>query len=331
MQSDERVLAALAVLQPQISLFRFAVSGTLERARSVLAAESSPLLTRVALGDFAGGRIDPDRFAMVSSGAEPLDAAGRDALQRVIDALEKLVTSGDDDFVVEVPSGESLAKAIEQRFAKLGLAFAATGIVELVRRRSFDPAQHSVALDSHPFERWSPSERKMSPPLVIKVDGRDIEPFGIAPFIDGCVRLVLIANEPCSPAPLARLISPTVFVSQSAEARIVDRAKDLEGPAVVALVDKGAALFTHDPRMGPSVWQRLEVTRVPEAPTRKSLGKRSAWQQREDVALLRTLAERPVLVKIGSGSAAGITSTIADPAERLTAWLLEQSSGAGVS
>ena len=86
MQSDERMTAALTALRPQVSLFRFAVSGTIERAHNILAAESeSASSRRSTLGEFAGGLIDADRFAMVSTGAEPLDTVGRAVIGRAID------------------------------------------------------------------------------------------------------------------------------------------------------------------------------------------------------------------------------------------------------
>src|SRR5450830_1030885 len=100
MQSDERVVAALSALAPQIALFRFAVSGTLERARKTLASESGPSQTGIALGDFAGGRISPERFAMVSAGAAPLDAVGRALVERAAEVLESLLRASDKEFVI---------------------------------------------------------------------------------------------------------------------------------------------------------------------------------------------------------------------------------------
>lgn len=332
MQSDERVVAALSALRPQIALFRFAVSGTLERARTTLASESGPSQTRVALGDFAGGLIDPDRFAMVSSGSGPLDAIGRAVVERAAEVLEALLRAGDEEFVVDVQPGTSPAAAIRARMTTLGSAFGAAALVELVRRRIYDPVLHGLPFEGHPFEKWTTGERKLAPPLVILLDGRDLDAFELAPLIDGCVRLILLVNEPCAPAPLARLVTPGIFVAQAGDMKVLERLTDLDGPAVIAVMKGAEARFVHDPRAGSAMWQRIEVTHMPDARPRKSLGVRSAWQQRDDLSHLKALIEQPVLpANPAEALVAAIGGGSSDPAERLTAWLLDQSSRAGIA
>ncbi len=332
MQSDERVVAALSALGPQIALFRFAVSGTLERARATLAAESGPSQTRVALGEFAGGLIDPVRFAMVSSGHAPLDVIVRAVMDRATEALESLLRAGDEEFVVDVHPGTSPADAIRARMATLGAAFGAAALVELVRRRTYDLVQHGLPFEGHPFERWTAAERKLAPPLVVRLDGRDLDAFELAPLIDGCVRLILIVDEPCAPAPLARLISPGVFVAQTGDTRVLDKLTDLDAPAVIAVMKGKEARFVHDPRAGTAMWQRIDVTHLPDAYPRKALGARSALQQRDDLAHLKALIQPPVLPTNAAGPfGTAIGDGKSDPAERLTAWLLDQSSRAGIA
>lgn len=332
MQSDERVVAALSALRPQIALFRFAVSGTLERARATLASESGPSQTRVALGDFAGGRIDPDRFAMVSSGSAPLDAIGRSVVERAVAVLESLLRALDEEFVADVHPESSPAAAIRARLTTLGSAFGAAALVELVRRRTYDSAQHGLPFEGHPFETWTAAERKLAPPVVVRLDGRDLDVFELAPLIDGGVRLILIVDEPCAPAPLARLVSPGVFVAQAGDMSVLERLTDLDGPAVIAIMNGTEARFVHHPRAGSAMWQRIEVTHMPDTQPRKSLGARSAWQQRDDLAHLKALVEQPVLPANSTDALmAAIGGGNADPAERLTAWLLDQSSRAGVA
>jgi hypothetical protein len=332
MQSDARVVAALSALGPRIALFRFAVSGTLERARNTLASESGPSQARVALGDFAAGLIDPDRFAMISSGSGPLDAVGRAVVERAAEALEAFLRAGDEDFVVDVHAGASPGAAIRARMTTLGSAFGAATLVELVRRRTYDPVQHGLPLEGHPFEKWTAAERKLAPPLVIRLDGRDLDAFELAPLIDGRVRLVLVVDEPCPPAPLARLISPGVFVAQSGDIRVTERVTDFDGPAVIALMKGTEARFVHDPRAGSAMWQRIEVTHMPDVHPRRSLGLRSAWQQRDDLSHLKALIGQPVLpANPADAPVATVGGSSSDPAERLTAWLLDQSSAAGIS
>jgi hypothetical protein len=331
MQSDERVVAALSALGPRIALFRFAVSGTLERARNTLTSESGPSQARVALGDFAVGLIDPDRFAMISTGAGPLDAVGRAVVGRTAEALEALLRAGDDVFVVDVQAGTSPAAAIRARLTTLGSAFGAATVVELVRRRTYDPAQHGLPFAGNPFEKWTAAERKLAPPLVIRLDGRDLDAFDLAPLIDGCVRLILVVDEPCPPAPLARLVSPGVFVAQSGDMKVLERVTDFDGPAIIAVMKGKEARFVHDPRAGSTMWQRIEVTHMPDATPRKSLGARSAWQQRDDLSHLKALIAPPVLpANPAEALHAAVGSNGSDPADRLTAWLLDQSASTGV-
>jgi len=331
MQSDERVAAALSALRPRIAAFRLAVSGALERANNTLASESGPDQVRVALGDFAAGLIDPHRFAMISSGFGPLDAVGLAMVERAGKALEALLRAGDEDFLVDVRAGTSVASAVRARMTALGPAFGAATLVDLVRRRIYDPAQHGLPLEAHPLEKWTAAERRLAPPLVIRLAGRDLDAFELAPLIDGWVRLVLLVTEPCTAAPLARLISPGVFVAQSGDMKVLERVTDFDGPAVIAVMSGAEARFIHDPRRGPAMWQRIEVTHMPAAQPRKSLGARSAWQQRDDLSHLKALVERPALpanpteVFVASGGGGSF-----DPAERLTAWLLDQSTPDGV-
>lgn len=332
MQSDERVAAALSALRPRIAAFRLAVSGALERAKNTLASESGPSQARVALGDFAAGLIDPDRFAMISSGSGPLDAVGRAVVERAAEALEALLRAGDEDFVVNVPAGTSPAAAVRARMTALGPAFGAATLVDLVRRRTYDPAQHGLPLEAHPFEKWTAAERRLAPPLVILLDGRDLDAFELAPLIDGWVRLVLLVAEPCTAAPLARLVSPGVVVAQTGDMKVLERVTDFDGPAVIAVMSGAEARFVHDPRAGSAMWRRIEVTHMPDAHPRKSLGVRSAWQQRDDLSHLKALIEQPVLpANPAEALLAAVVGATSDPAERLTAWLLDQSTSVGVS
>lgn len=327
MQSEDRVSAALAAISPQITLYRVSVSAALDRVRSMIAAESGASQVRATLGDLGARLIDADRMAMVFSGAGPLDSASTTALERAAAILEELLNPANEPFVVDVPPGTSFIAAVRNRLSYLGLGFGAAGIHELVRQRSYDPAQHETALGGYPFERWSASERRRAPPLIVRVQGSDLDALALAPLLDGCVRFVLMIDSPTTVAPLARLISPGVFVAQCGDLQALQSVVDYDGPVVIAAMSADEACFTHDPRAGNAAWQRVTLVRIPDVVPRKSFALRSVWQQRDDVAHLRSLAERPVwsassadpLAMPASGS-----NAVFDPAERLTAWLLEQ-------
>lgn len=332
MQSDERITTALSALGPRIAAFRLAISSTLERATNTLASESGSSQAGVTLGEFASGRIDAERFAMISAGSPPLDRAGRTVVAKATKVLEQLLRAVDEDLVLEVESGESLAAAIRERMATLGRVFRAATLIELVRRRTYDGVQHGLPSEGCPFERWTIAERRLAPPLVIHLDGRDLDAFALAPFIDGWARLILIVDGQSSPAPLARLVSPGVFVAQSGDTKVMDRLNGFDGPAVIAVMNGTEARFVHDPRTGSATWQRIEVTHMPTALPRKSVGSRSVWQQRDDLSHLRALIAQPALTADPvTALVASVGGSDSDPAERLTAWLLEQSSGAGVA
>lgn len=327
MPFDEQVSSAFSAVRPQLDVFRFGVSSTLERAKAMLTADSGPSLAGAALGNFASGRIDPDRFAMISAGSAPLDSVGRTVVERAVELLEPLLAGGDAEFVVDVKSGTSPGAAVRARLTKLGSVFAAATLIELVRRRVYDPTQRTLSFGGHPFEKWNAGERRIAPPLVVRLDGADIDAFEFAPLLDGCVRLVLVVKGQCAPAPLARLISPGVFIAQTSDPEVLAKLTELDAPAIVAVMNGSEARFVHDPRGGAAIWQRMQVSTIPSAIPRKSIGSRSGWQQRDDLAHLEALSKQPLpLAPLIDEASALDGNAITDPAERLAAWLLDQSS-----
>lgn len=326
MQYDGQVKTALDALRPRIAQYRYAVSTTIDRATALLTAEAGSHATATALGDFAAGRIDPERFAMISQRARPLDVIGRSVLERANSALKLLLDAGDDLFVVSVPPGTSPAAAIRARMARIGSAFSVATLIERVRRRDQESQSYRLPSSEYAFEKWSASERRLAPPLIVQVSGADLDPFELARFVDGSLQLILFVDAPSAPAPLSRLISPNVFVAQLEDVSMLEKLSTLNGPAVVAVMQ--GARFVHDPRAASAMWQRLRIDQMPDARIRKGIGERSAQQLREDLAHLIALATEPVFAKIAAADEA--PGTTVDPAERLTAWLLEQSSLAAV-
>lgn len=328
MQSDQRATAALNALRPQMAQYRHAVSVALDRARKILASESGTGTAGSSLGEFASGRVDPQRFALISAVAVPLDVVSHAVLDRAIDALDGLLSGGDELFIVNVPAGASVAAMVGERLAKFGSAFGIAGLINLVRRRVYDPLAHGLPFEEHPFEKWTSGERRIAPPIIILTPGENIDPFELARYVDGSIRIVVIADGPCAPAPLARLISPGVIVAQCDGATIPSNIEGFSGPAVIGMLDEHSALFVHDPRLGASAWKRLSVSRLPAAKARKSIGRRSVAQQREDLALLESIAEQPLFPANSTDAlvaAISAGSHTADPIDRLADWVLGQS------
>jgi hypothetical protein len=117
-----------------------------------------------------------------------------------------------------------------------------------------------------------------------------------------------------------------LFVAQTSDAEVLTKLAELDAPAIVAVMSGNEARFVHDPRGGQATWQRLQASRIPSSIPRKPIGHRSAWQLREDLAHLEALAKQPMpLAPLIDENMAPAGST-GDPAERLAAWLLDQSS-----
>ena len=87
--------------------------------------------------------------------------------------------------------------------------FGASRAVELARSDLFDPDQHNHFLSTLPFRKWNRAGRQLAPPLVVELEAEDLLPAGLGEFLDGVVKIVLVVKGPTTPAPLARLITPT--------------------------------------------------------------------------------------------------------------------------
>jgi hypothetical protein len=186
-------------------------------------------------------------------------------------------------------------------------------------------------LAGFPFRRWSAAERAKAPPLVVEVDGKDLVVGGLAGFLDGTVKLVLVVRGASPPAPLVRLVTPGILVLQTSEAPELELVGKTTGPAIAALVPEEAGSFLHQPAAGGA---RVEVRRIPEEEPKKGLGQISAFQQAEELGLLAALAESAAgtgTAEAGPAGAAGTAVGTADvpqrpaePVDKLAAWLLKQ-------
>lgn len=294
MPSDSRTQLALEAVAEPRERFSVAVENARDQMRAYIAThragsdERATNMTR-ELGAFASGRIDSTRFASLFSSAGNVAYEVISRIERCIAVLDDLLTRGDGLFAIDVLRGGNSATVAADAFANAGRAFGAVLAFQAAKTGSYRDEQHGPLLDSFAFNRWNRSERLMAPPLVIEVDGEDFSGDQLAGFIDGNARIIAVIRGASSPAPLARLVTPGVLVIQSTSAESLSTLKTYEGPAVAALVPEGAATFVHDPRGGSSLRDRLRIDYMPEPPTR-SIGPRSVWQQREELAHLSLLA-----------------------------------------
>jgi hypothetical protein len=323
MPFDARTQAALRILEPGIARFRSALAGAMEALEQDLARLRSGANERLArltmeLGPFGARYVDVNRLAPLLEQARDLDEESLNALDRALATLKDLAAAGESLHVLTVPTAWDLADAVGEEFARIGRAFGAARVVAAIRTATHRLADHARSLGSFPFARWTRTEREHAPPLVVEVAGAELTAPGLAPFMDGGVKIVLVVTGSCSPAPLARLITPGVFVAQALEAAALDRFAAWEGPGIAALVPEDAARFVHDPAADP----RLSLSFMPEG-RRRPMGGLSVAQQAEELRLLAVLGAAPTAV----ASAATTTTpgaSAADPADRLAAWLLSQ-------
>jgi hypothetical protein len=333
MPSDARVALACAAMRGSREAFAAALAATADQIRTFLAAQRADTgngraqrLT-VELGAFAAGRVDAGRLSALFHPAETRDPAAVTAVERAGAVLAALGARDLASEVVDVLPGGDLRASVSQALADVGRAFGAARTFEVARSGGGRAAEAAPALDAFPYARWSRGERRAAPPLVVTVDGADLAAAGLAEFLDGGQKIVLVVRGACPPAPLVRLVTPGTFVLQTMDGAGLDRFAAWAGPGIAALVPDSAARFAHDPGRGAAVWERITVDSVPERDPRVAIGGSSAAQQAEELRQLRQMATRPehaVVPVAPAGAAVAAPVAPADPADKLAAWLLAQ-------
>ena len=331
MPSDDLGRAVLKALEPAREAFHGAVVAAVEELRGYIAAHRPAADTgesaRASLGEFAQGRIDADRFGALFAQDGRLTPDELMRLGQALDTLRDFAAQGDDLYRIRIASGTDLRDSVRSALAARGRAFAVARGAELIRTGR----GHAAATDEHggfPFRLWNRAERQIAPPLVVEVDGGDLQVGGLAEYLDGRFKLVLLVREPSPAAPLTRLIGPHVYVQQTSDPAALQRLVAFDGPAVAALVPAGCAVFTWDPSAGPRFEQRLAVEHMPAEEPRQAIGGVGTLQQHADVDWLRELGELRARALAGVPDQAG--EPLGDPADLLAGWLLRQTNLEGV-
>lgn len=335
MQSDDRLVAALDALTERRELYRRALREALERMRDYrlrhsARAQGSAAAAAQELGRFAGGRLDSERFAAVFTTDQLLSPTAIERIERCESVLVELLGCGDTLFQCGVPAGTSMREAVEDALADLGRAFGAALAFQAARAGVYRPEQHDAYLRRFPFMLWNQAERLLAPPLVVSVEGAVLHAEQLVPYLDGGVRIALVAPDASSAAPLVRLISPNVLVAQGSDQGIFGVLEGSQGPAAVALLPATAARFVHDPRNGKALSDRLRVDHLPAEPTSRPAAARVPWSAREELGQLAAIADLatraaapPMLVHADEAAAApqsGGTPTV----DAVAAWLLSE-------
>jgi hypothetical protein len=315
MASDERKQIALDAISSRAELFRSAVAAAADQVRGLLVGTGNVAEDHsVALGKFAQGRVDFDRFASFTPRATRIDAVAETPIRAAQDVLKSLLEQGDDLFVLQVERGGNLSCQIRRRLSSIGRVFAAARVVDLAKRGQYKEEEHAAMLEDYPFTEWNSSERALAPGLVVETSGADFKPSTIVPFLDVSTKFVFIVEGDAPAAALSRVISPGVFVQQETGDAALDAFSEFDGMAVAALLPADAVSFVHDPLAGETTYERFVSLEFPKEVRKRAIGGISAAQQAQDYALLESLA----VVPVPTGDAAS------DPAGKLSAWLLSQ-------
>ena len=317
MPSEERTAVAVEAIRPRIELFNSALATTSEQIRGLLAGTGeSPEDQTVALGNFAAGHVDVERFSAFTRRPERVESAAEQPIRAAQRALDDLLHMSDSLFVLELEKGANLSAAVSARLAAIGNAFSAAHVVELAKRGRYREEEHGHLLDGLAYADWSHAERELAPGLVIELDGSDFTPAQVAPYLDAGMKMVFVVKGDAPAAALARLVTPGIFVQQVIENAGLDAFAAWNGTAVAAVMPQGAVSFVHDPAAGDSSFERFTTLEMPKEIRRRNIGGLSPAQQSEDLQLLESMAVIP--------SPAGEAAS--DPAGKLSAWLLSQTS-----
>jgi hypothetical protein len=297
MPSDTRIPQVLDVLAASRQSFSSAVALAVDQVGAFLEARRAPTNGRAErtaheLGAFAAGRLDASRFASMFGETGTLDPLALARMERAYHALASIAERGSVGFVTRIPPGADLHTYVGRALAQIGRAFGAARAVHLARQGRYPSEEIDEYVGGFAFRRWNRAERQIAPPLVVEVDGGDLQAGGLAEYLDGRQKLVLVVHGAAPAAGLARLITPGVFVAQTTDPAELAGLAACDGPGIAALVCDNAARFVHTPGDAPA-WERLTVHSVPEEEPRAALGSFTVFQQREEIALLRMLASPP--------------------------------------
>lgn len=345
MPADAGTTAILEALGPAREAFHSAAVGLTEELEGMLevqerATAAGADLLAAELGPFAAGRIDTEALATLLAGVETVPEAATPVVRRALEVLSEVAEEGDGPaepevdpelrsgaVFVDVRSGGDLRDAVRDALTRAGRLFGAARAADLARTGRFQP-EHETLFDGLPFRRWTPRERRLAPPLVVRVDADDLRPSGLGDFLDGSQTVVLRVDGPAPPpAALARLVTPGVMVLQTTDPAAVEALVRFDGPAVAAVFEKGAEIvsFLHDPRGGSLPWERITLEGTPDEVRARFEGRRWKERSREDDVehLVELATARATMAPVGGAAGAEeAPGRDAATADRLAAWLL---------
>jgi hypothetical protein len=310
-----------AVASASLGDFRSSLATTVGILRASLAQVTGDTakqqeIAEKSLGSFAVGRINVesfDKFAVnktaVAEGAGPI-------IERALDVMVELMDMGDSLNRVKLNEGQNLRCMMSRTLKNIGRAFGAAHAVELAKAGAYSENEHAGLFDAYLYKNWSPAQRALAPAIVIELANGSAQTTNLGEFVDGNQKVVLVYGEDCPPAPLARLISPNMFVLQTTDCLGLEDFLSYQGPGVAAVVPQTSARFAHDPRRGSTIAARLVGVEMPATPNFRVRGGLSVSQQQEDLAQLEALANATAPAEAEESAAQ------ANPVDKLAAFLL---------
>jgi len=306
---------ALDAVRSRIEQFHSSLTVTSNQISGLLAGTGDTETDKAeALGKFAKGKMNMERFNSFTQKAPSIDADVEAPVRAAQAVLKSLLAEGDNLFVIETVPGRGLGHQLSVRLASIGRAYAAARVVDLAKNGAYKEDKHAATLERFPYSQWNSSERALAPALVVDVLGDDFKPSAIVPLLDTNMKIVFTVNGDAPAAALSRVISPRVFVQQEIGDAKLEAFTAFEGIAVAAYLPKSAVSFVHDPSAGSTTYERFVSIKFPKEVRKRPIGGISPAQQAEDYTLLESLSVPPEI----AGEAAS------DPAGKLSAWLLSQ-------
>ena len=322
MQFEEQKACALDAVRSRIDQFHAALTMTSEQVRGLLAGSTDNEADQSeALGHFAKGKMNMDRFNTFAPKARRITAEAEAPVRAALDVLKSLLAQGDNLFIIDMDEGKGLGHSLSVRLASIGRAFAAARIVDLAKNGAYKEDKHAATLERFPYAQWNSSERAIAPALMVNVSGEDFKPSSIVPLLDTNMKIIFNVSGDAPAAALSRVISPRVFVQQITGEPDLKAFSEYKGIAVAAFLPDTAVSFVHDPSAGSTTYERFTSISFPKEVRKRSIGGISPAQQAEDYTLLESLSVPPEI--------AGEATT--DPAGKLSAWLLSQTNLADLS
>lgn len=315
MASEEKSAIALEAIRPRIEMFQSALTVTINQVRGLLAGTGNTSDDQsAALGKFAKGKVNLDRFSTFTPKAASIDPEVEAPVRAAQKVLKSLLAQGDDLFIVKTEGGRGLGHQLSVRLAHIGRAFAAARVIDMAKNGSYKEDKHAHTLEKFPYAVWNSSERSLAPALLVEVSGEDFKPSAIVPLLDTNMKIVFNVSDDAPAAALSRVISPGVFVQQETGDASLDAFSAFGGIAVAAYLPSTAVSFVHDPSSGSTVYDHFVTLTFPKEVRKRHIGGISPAQQAEDYTLLESLSVPP---ELGAEAAS-------DPAGKLSAWLLSQ-------